>query len=417
MPLTVKQVKREKRRGRYFDGKGLYLQITKKGVKSWLFRYERAGSERWHGLGPVHRFTLDEARERARLARRQLVDGHDPIEAKNAARAAEAKEAARTITFRDATKQYYGQHRGKWKNRKHAAQFLSTLETYAWPKIGAMLVADITTADVRRVLEQPVPNPKREPPTLWHNKTETASRVRQRIEKVMAWCTVREYRTGDNPARWDGHLKEDMPAPTKIKVVKHHTALPFAEIHDFMVALRKRPAMAARALEFLILTAARTSDVTGMRWSEVDLETRTWTIPGARMKMSRGIRRPLSDRAVTILKELPREGEYVFVGQKKGEHLSNGAMSTLLKRMKVMPDKAVVHGFRSTFMTWSSERTNFPTWVAKAQLSHSKGDKLEEAYDRGDGFDKRVRLLQQWTDFIDLPPDEGVVVPIREKRA
>jgi integrase len=282
MALTAKRIARAKpgkRKsdgepvGRYGDGNGLYLQVNKDGVKSWLLRYERDGRERFMGLGPLHTINLDEARERARKARLSLLDGIDPLEARATERAARAAAAATTITFAEAARAYFNFHERKWKNAKHRAQFLSTLETYAFPKIGTLPVAAIDTGAVLRCVEP-----------IWPDKTETASRVRGRIEAVLDWATVRGYRSGDNPARWKGHLANVLPARGKIAKVEHHSALPFNELSDFMSTLRGREGTAARALEFTVLTAARTSEVIGATWDEIDFDAQTWTVPAGRIK-------------------------------------------------------------------------------------------------------------------------------------
>ena len=299
MALTAKRVEKLTKAGRYGDGHGLYLQVTPAGVRSWLLRYERGGRERWMGLGPLHTFNLDEARARARQARQQLADGVDPLDARKAERAERALEAAKAITFADAARQYFDQHEGKWKNRKHRGQFQATLRDYALPVIGSLPVAAIDTGLVLKCIEP-----------IWQTKTETASRVRGRIEAILDRATVRGYRTGDNPARWKGHLGQVLPARGQIKQVQHHPALPFAEVPEFMAELAEREGMGARALEFLILTAARSGEAIGAKWSEIDLEAKVWTVPTERMKGGREHRVPLSDCAVAILRALPREADF-----------------------------------------------------------------------------------------------------------
>lgn len=410
-PLTIKRIAQLVEPGRYRDGgqKGLYLQVLSPTNRSWLLRYEISAPtakngrrERWMGLGSVDTFDLDEARERARKARQQLKDGIDPLEERKAARAARALEAAKALTFKDAAQQYFDHHATTWKNAKHRAQFLSTLETYAYPVIGKLSVAAIDTGLVLKVIEP-----------IWKDKTETASRVRGRIESVLAWATVRQYRTGDNPARWRGHLAEVLAARGQVQKVVHHRALPFAEAHNFIADLAKREGMAARALEFLILTAARTGEVIGARWPEIDLDAAVWTVPAGRMKGQREHRVPLSDRAVTILTDLPREAEFVFPGGRKGSAISNMAMAELLKRMERLD--ITVHGFRSTFRDWAAERTTYPNHVIEMALAHVIGNKVEAAYRRGDLFDQRKRLMTDWATYCTTPQRECTVTPMRAK--
>ena len=323
--LTAKKVEREKRPGRYRDGqiRGLYLQIGPTGGKSWGLRYERDGRERWLGLGPADTFSLKEARERARAARQLLTDGIDPIDHRKAERAKLAAAKAKLLIFREATQRYFDQHGGKWRNPKHRAQFLSTLKQYAFPMLGNMAVSAIDTPAVLRAIEP-----------IWMEKTETASRVRGRIESVLDWCTVRGYRTGDNPARWKGHLSEVLPARGQVAKVNHHAAMPFSELPSFMAELRKREGVPARALEFAILSAARTGEVIGAKWDEVYHGEKTWMIPAGRMKGGKEHKVPLSERAIES-RELPTEdgNGFVFLGPRGGSGLSNIAMTQVLKRM------------------------------------------------------------------------------------
>jgi integrase len=387
MPLTALRVAKAKKTGRYGDGQGLYLQVTNAGVKSWLLRFEHNGRERWMGLGPLHTISLKEARDRARKARQQLLDGIDPLDARKAERAAQALEAARALTFDEATRQYFDQHERKWRNAKHRQQFLNTLATYAFPKIGRLSVAAIDTGLVLKCLEP-----------IWHEKTETANRVRSRIESVLDWATVRGYRHGDNPARWKGHLDNVLPARGQIQKINHHAALPYADLPAFMTALKQREGVAARALEFTILTAARTGEVIGATWDEIDLTAKVWTVPAGRIKGGREHRVPLSDRAVAILKSLPCEdrNKFVFIGPRTGG-LSNMAMASVLDRMGC--GDVTVHGFRSTFRDWAAESTGYPNHVVEMALAHVIGDKVEAAYRRGDLFDKRRKLMGDWAKF------------------
>ncbi len=389
MPLTVKQVEKLIEPGRYRDQHGLYLQVVAPTNRSWLFRYERKGRERWMGLGPLHTFTLQEARERARRARQQLADGIDPIDARDAERAARALDRAKSLSFRQAALQYFEAHERKWRNAKHRAQFLSTLETYVFPVIGDLPVSAIDTGLVLKCID-----------SIWQTKTETASRVRGRVERVLDWAMVRGYRTGENPARWKGHLSEVLPSRSQLAKVEHHAALPYHEIPAFVKDLRERTGIAALALGFTILTAARTGEIVGARWSEIDRGNRIWTIPADRMKASREHRVPLSEAAMSILEALPREAQFVFPGGRKGAPISNMAMATLLRRMGRAD--ITVHGFRSTFRDWAAERTSFPNHVVEMALAHLIGDKVEAAYRRGDLLEKRRHLMASWSEYTQL---------------
>ena len=408
MPLTVKSIAKLTKPGRYRDERGLYLQVMSSTNRSWLLRYERGGRERWMGLGPLHAFTLDEARERARRARQQLADGIDPLEAREAdreRRAVEAaQQAAKRVTFAEAAEQYFNFHESKWRNPKHRAQFLSTLQEYAYPVMGDMPVAEIDMPLVLKAIEP-----------IWYDKTETASRVRGRIEAVLNFARVRGYRSGDNPARWKGHLDQVLPARGQIARVEHHAALPYADLPEFMEELRSRAGIAAKALEFTILTAARTSEAIGARWPEIDLEAGVWTVPGERMKAKREHRVSLSDRAIQVLRALPQEASFVFPGSRKGVPISNMAMATLLKRMR--RNEITVHGFRSTFRDWAAERTSYANHVVEMALAHTVGDKVEAAYRRGDLLEKRARLMADWATYCATVPGgiAGAVTPIRPK--
>ncbi|HEX2448005.1 MAG TPA: integrase arm-type DNA-binding domain-containing protein [Methyloceanibacter sp.] len=403
MALTVHKLARLKEPGRYLDERGLYLQVTETGVRSWIFRYARDGRERWLGLGPLHTVDLKTARERARQARLQLLNGIDPLDARKAARAEKVLEAAKTLTFEEAAKDWFATHERKWSNEKHRAQIKGDLRRLAFPKIGRVPVAALDTGLVLKVVEP-----------VWRRTPETASRLRGRIENILDWATVRGYRSGENPARWRGHLDQVLPARSQIAKPNHHAALPFAELPAFMAALRAREGIAAMALEFLLLTAARTGEVLGATWDEIDLHEKQWTIPAARMKAGKEHRVPLSDRALKLLKGLPREkgNPFVFIGAQKGSGLSNMAMATLLRRMG--RDDITVHGFRSTFRDWAAERTAYPNHVVEMALAHVIGDKVEKAYRRGDLFDKRRRLMADWARFAETPrPESASVTSIR----
>ncbi|MGC2854151.1 tyrosine-type recombinase/integrase [Novispirillum sp. DQ9] len=399
--LTAKAVAALREPGRYADGNGLYLQVGKTGGKAWLLRYMLNGKAREMGLGALADVSLSEAREKASEARKLLSAGRDPLEARKEERQAAALEAAKAISFKGAAEAYITAHRAGWRNAKHAAQWSATLETYAFPVIGELPVADVDTGLVLRVLEP-----------IWTEKPETASRVRGRIEAVLDWARVRGYRDGPNPALWRGHLAHLLPRRAKVRKVEHHAALPYAEIAAFMVALRQRDATAARGLEFAILTAARTGEVLGATWAEIDLEAAVWTVPADRMKAGREHRVPLSPRAAAILQAMAQEhGQegYLFPSKRKGKPLSNMAFLMLLRRMGRADLTA--HGFRSTFRDWTAERTAFPGEVAEAALAHVVGDKVEAAYRRGDLFEKRRKLMEAWADHCDRPSaaDKNVV--------
>ena len=368
------------------------------------------------GLGGLTTFGLAEARERARLLRQQIKDGIDPLAAKRAAKAERELAVAKALTFAQAAQAFYAQHEGQWRNRKHAAQFLSTLSTFAFPVIGNLSVAAIDTGLVLKVLEQKV-NAERGYPAgpLWQARPETASRLRGRIESVLGWATVRGYRQGDNPARWRGHLSEALPARSANGKVEHHAALPYSELPAFMADLRKREGVAAQALEFTVLTAARTGEVIGgAHWDEIDLKAGVWTVPAGRMKAGKEHRIPLSSRAVELLKDLFREdgNDFVFIGSQVGSGLSNMAMTTVLRRMGRVG--ITVHGFRSTFRDWAAERTNFPNHVVEQALAHMISDKVEAAYRRGDLFAKRAQLMAAWAKYCEAPASaDAAVVPMR----
>ena len=386
--LSALKVANITRPGRYGDGGGLVLQVSRWSTKAWLFRFERNGRERQMGLGPMSTLSLAEARERARDCRKILLDGRDPIEVRDAERMQKRTETARAVTFRECAERYIAAHEASWQNEKHRAQWKSTLVRYAFPVIGDLSVAAIDTALVVKIVEP-----------VWHTKPETAARVRGRIENVLDWATVRAFRTGDNPARWRGHLDKLLPAPSKVRAVTHHAALPYAEIPAFMAELRTREGISARALELTILTAVRTGEALGARWSEVDTEARVWTIPADRMKARKQHRVPLSERAVAILHALPQEGNgngFVFIGARADRPLSNMAMLELMRGMR---PGFVPHGFRSTFRDWAAETTNYQNHIVEAALAHVVGDKVEAAYRRGDLFEKRSRLMGDWARY------------------
>lgn len=399
--LSALTVSRAKTRGYLADGGGLYLQVSASGAKSWVFRFKDAGRLREMGLGPLHTLGLAEARTRATECRKLRLDGLDPIDERKAGRLKARLEAARAMTFKQCAEAYIEAHKASWKNEKHAAQWPSTIETYAYPIFGNLSVQAIDVALVTKVLEP-----------MWKTKTETASRLRGRIEAVLDWATVRGYRRGDNPARWRGHLDHLLPQRAKVQKVQHHAALPYAEIGAFTEMLHEQEGVSPLALEFLILTATRTSEVIGATWDEIDLDGAVWTLPADRMKAGKEHRVPLSKPALALLKRLQKAkyGDFVFPGSKVGKPLSNMAMLKLLERME--RSDLTVHGFRSTFRDWAAERTNFPREVAEHALAHSLPDKVEAAYRRGDLFDKRRTMMNAWARYCGTTESSGAIVPL-----
>jgi integrase len=466
MPLSAKRI--EKLRhivGRYRDGgdggvRGLYLSVpykkgksgdrSKPGGASWILRYdvecetrttkngnETNRRERWIGLGSLSDFGLKEARERARAKRQLLADHIDPLEHKAAAKTAKALAASKNITFKKASEQYLDQNEGKWTNAKHKLQWAYTLETFAYPVIGNLPVADIDTGAVLRVLEQKHPDYPDQ--RLWTAIPETASRLRGRIEKILAWAKTRGFRTGDNPASWKNHLDTVLSARGG---QEHHPALPYSEnnprypyaprgIASFIVELRKQKGIAARALELLVLTATRTGAVTGMRWDEVDIPGKVWIVPPHRVGTKTDPKNkdpqpryiPLSSRAIVILESLHTEEDnpFVFIGSEAGKGLPDRAMSKLMTDMAFNSTKsgrlAVPHGCRSTFTDWARDTTNYPDSVADQALWHAAGDATDVAYRRSDLYLKRVRLMEDWARYVGTPPAEksAKVVPIRKR--
>lgn len=399
--LSAKTVEKTKEPGYHCDGGGLYLQVSSTLSKSWIFHYARHGKSHEMGLGSERDVSLAEARAKAAEARGQLASGIDPLGAREDHKAQERLQKAGTITFAESAKKYIDAHKAGWRNDKHAGQWQNTLDTYAGPVIGELAVKDVDTALVLRILEP-----------IWARKPETARRVRGRLERILDYARVRGYRSGENPARWRGHLDKLLPAALNQKSREHHAALSYDELPAFMKQLRQQPGTAARALEFLVLTAARTGEAIGCEpEKEIDLTKSVWTIPADRMKGGREHRVPLSPAAVKVIKVQP-EGTYLFSGGKEGAPLSNMAMLQLLKRMG--RDDLTVHGFRSTFRDWAAECTSYPGEVCEMALAHAISDKAEAAYRRGDLFEKRRQLMLDWAKYCDTP--KGEVVPIARKR-
>jgi integrase len=401
--LSAVKVANLKQRGMYADGGGLYLQVSQNGTRSWIFRFKQSGRSRDMGLGSLTAVSLATAREIAADCRRKRSAGLDPIETRKADRREAQLTAARSMTFDQCRDAFIEAHRAGWQNAKHRGQWTASLATYVTPVLGSLPIQSVDVGLVMKALEP-----------IWSTKPETAARVRGRIERILDWSKVRGFRQGENPARWRGHLDVLLPARSKVRQVEHHAALPYSEIGTFMAALKTRQAVAARALEFAILTAARTGEVLGARWDEVGLQAKVWTVPASRMKGGREHRVPLSPPAISVLKEMQTRHhcDLVFPGNRRGKSLSNMAMLMVLRRM----DRAdlTAHGFRSTFRDWAAECTNFPREVAEAALAHLVGDKVEAAYRRGDLFEKRRRLMDAWAAYCQATcNNDGRVVPLK----
>jgi len=408
--LSALQVTKTTKPGLYGDGGGLTLQVTKTGSKSWLFRFMIAGRSYGMGLGPTHTVSLAEARQKALDARKLLLDGINPLEAKKQSQIAAALARAKTMTFDQCAKAYIQAHKAGWKNAKHGNQWTNTLNTYASPVFGHLPVAEIDTGLVVKCLAP-----------IWESKTETASRVRGRIQSVLGWATTSGYRTGENPARWKDHLENLLATISRSSRMKHHPSLPWLRMGAFMSALRERKGVSAQAVEFAVLTACRSGEVRGARWTEFDTVGKVWTIPAERMKAKREHEVPLSDATLALLESMPRDGEIVFAGT-KGQPLSDMSLTAVIRRMNgdgkalwVDTDgKGItVHGFRSSFRMWAAETTNFPREVAEHALAHQLPDAVERAYQRGSQFVKRAALMTEWSVYCATVPTDAVVKPIR----
>lgn len=408
--LTALQVSKLTKPGLYGDGGGLTLQITPGGVKSWLFRYMMSGKPYGMGLGPTHTVSLAEARQKALSARKLIIDGINPLVAKKQDQVAAALANAKMMTFDQCAKAYILAHKAGWKNAKHADQWTNTIETYASPVFGHLPVAEIDTGLVVKCLAP-----------IWEGKTETASRLRGRIESVLGWATTSGYRIGENPARWKGHLDNLLATISKSSRTKHHPSLPWHHIGAFMSALRTRDGVSARAVEFAILTACRSGEVRGAQWSEFDLERKVWTIPAERMKAKRQHEVPLSDSALVLLKAIPESGDFVFAGTKK-QQLSDMSLTAVIRRMNTGEkptwidangESITVHGFRSSFRMWAAETTNYPREVAEHALAHQLPDAVERAYQRGSQFAKRAALMSEWSAYCNKGQTSAAINPIR----
>jgi integrase len=412
--LTAKKVERTKVPGRYRCGlvKGLYLQIGEGEAKSWVLRYELRGREHMMGLGSAADFSLKEARERARAARQLLADRINPLDGRRAQEEASRLAEAHKLSFGEAAQRYFDPHEKRWRNARSRDEFLSTLKAHAFGVLGDMDVASIDTRDVLRALEP-----------IWKTKAVTADRVRSRVEQVIDWAIVRGHRPpGTNPARWKGHLSEVLPPPRKVAPIKHHAAMDYREVPAFMVELRKEQGSSARALEFLILVAARTGEVVGAQWSEIDFDSKTWIVPAQRMKGHREHRVPLSPACIELLRRLPRQdgNPFVFIGRRAGTGLNRMALRWVMDRLG-QSGVAVTHGFRSSFSNFSHEQTAHSARTIEISLAHNVGTEVERAYRRTDMISKRRQLMEQWAKFCSPPPSKvgkagGEVVSLRGGR-
>jgi integrase len=405
--LTAAKVRDAKKIALYGDGGGLYLQVHAGGSRSWIYRFQQNGKRWSHGLGGVTigdrlsdaAAALAGARKRARLVREQLLNDVNPVLESRKARDVAKVEAAKRMSFKQCAEGFIAAKGKGWRSEKHKAQWQTTLQTYAFPVIGDLPVAAVDLPLVLKILQP-----------IWTTIPETASRLRSRIELVLSYATTCGYRSGDNPARWRGFLSTVLAKPEDIKKPQHHPALPHAEAPQFMAELRAQGGVAARTLEFAVLTATRTKEARGARWDEID--GTVWTIPADRMKTDKEHRVPLSDRALKILHAMPRDGSgYVFPGRDAGRSIGEGAMMVLLRGMR---PGLTVHGFRSTFRDWAGARTNYPREVCEMALAHRVGSQAEQAYARSDLFEKRSRLMDEWTRYCSSTPAVGaVIVPLR----
>jgi integrase len=388
--LTISRAKP----GMHPDGRGLYLQVSGPRARSWVFRYTVNGKTHYLGLGSAYTIDLKRAREDARKARELVHDGIDPIEQRKARRLQQRLDAIKTITFDQCADAYITAHDPSWSNPKHRQQWRNTLKDYASPVIGDLAVSAIDTGLVLKILEP-----------LWTTVPETASRLRGRIESVLDWAKVRGHRDGENPARWKGHLDHLLPARAKVRKVQHHAALPYTEINALVTLLRAQKGITPRTLEFAILTAARTGEVLGATWAEIDLDAAVWTIPAERMKGGREHRVPLCGRALAILEEMRGNTGRLFP-------LPEKAMAMLLRR--IGRTDVTVHGFRSTFRDWAGEVTSFPNHVVEMALAHKIPNAVEASYRRGDLFEKRRRLMAEWARYCETKRTASGATPIHK---
>jgi integrase len=399
--LTARQVEKLKAPGYYADGGGLWLQVSGKNAKSWIFRFSLRGRAREMGLGSAHKLSLAEARDERDKYNKLLREHTDPIEHRKRQRAEAALAEGATITFKEAAAAYTAAHRPGWKNLKHAQQWVSTLSTYAEPVIGNLSVRDINIGHIHRILEP-----------IWSAMPETASRLRGRVEAVLDWARVKGYRDGENPAAWRGHLDKLLPRPSKVRRVQHLAALPYVELPPFMDKLRRQEGSAARCLEFCILTAARIGEALSATAQEIDHNTKVWIVPGERMKGDKEHRVPLCKRALELASA--GTGSYLFPSRYfPDKPVSDTTLRWMLGR--IGHGDVTVHGFRSTFKDWCRDRTRFDNYVVEAALAHISGDKVERAYARSDVLEKRRQLMNSWAQFCETLPAKTAdrAVPLR----
>lgn len=400
--LTVKEIEGIKEPGKYDDGDGLRLVVRASGAKSWVLRYQLHGKRREMGLGSLDNVSLKRARAETGVQRKLILQGVDPVTERQRIQREQKtimqRKKVEKVIFSDVADDYIQAHREGWRSAKHAQQWENTLRQYADPVIGDKAPCEITTDHVLEILRP-----------IWLEKPETASRVRNRIELVLDAAKARELRKGENPARWRGHLDKLLPKRSKVRQVKHHNALPWAELPEFIQEVSKREGLAFRAMELAILTATRTSEVLGATWDEIDFSAKAWTIPGERMKAGKAHRVPLASPVVVLLKSLPRvdDNPHLFPGQRKGRSLSNMAMLMALRRIE--RGDLTVHGFRSSFRDWAGEATPHPRDVCEQALAHSLGDSVEAAYRRGDLFEKRKSLMADWAAYATTALTENVM--------
>lgn len=401
---SAKQLETLTAKGRYSDQTiaGLFFQVTSPKAKSWVLRYQIAHRTRWMGLGPYPLVTWTTARQKAREARLQLLDGVDPVEARKAQKAALIAKRAKALTFKEAAERYLKEKGGEWKTEDQRRAFSSTMGRYVFPTIGSMAIADIDTAAVLSVLRP-----------IWKPIPKVAGLLRIRIEKILAWAQVNGFRpAGDNPARWARHLAETLESHSKIAPTQHHAAMALSDLPGFMAKLRAEGGVMSKALEFCILTATRANEVLGARWSEIDLDAATWTISANRMKAGREHVIPLSARAVAILESVYREAgnSHVFLGPRSGAGLNARALRGVIRREGL---DVTVHGFRSCFRDWCGDHTEFPREIAEAALAHKTGDATEQSYRRGTAIEKRRVLMEAWARFCDGERDTDNVIELR----
>jgi integrase len=428
--LSAIQVRQLNRVGWHAVGgvAGLLLQIRKPATagsatpRSWILRLRIAGKRSPIGLGSYPQVSLAEAREMAKKLSLDANGGIDLLARKRSQRSALIAAASKNKTFKECAEAYISAHSSDYSNEKHRKQWSSSIETFAYPLIGSMLVADITMRNVLDVLLQERVNKDGTSGKLWHTTTETAKRLLDRIRRVLDYATVNEYRSGTNPATWKGYLDTQLPSPSGITKVKHQPALPYEEMGDFMSHLRSNPSISAKALTFLILTGVRSGSVRMATWAEIDLDKKVWIIPPEHTKTKIEHRVPLQQQAIDLLNALPRiEGVEQVFPSPRGKALSDMALNQIMRGMKERGEfvsKAVPHGFRSTFRDWAAEQTNFPDEVRKVASGHKVGDAVLQSYQRTDLLEKRRRLMSEWADFIDMPSTQrsGTVTPLRRSQ-